>query len=132
MNRLFAVALCGAFAQAEQSHVITLTDENFDKMIKSHPYDNHWFVKFYATWDHHSKDLAPTWENFAELWADKVNVGEVNCTEQWNLCKRMKIKGYPSLYFFALGEPLEHFYDYHGARMIDDFVHYSVWEEYKG
>ena len=38
-----------------------------------------WFVKFYAPWCPHCKNLAPTWSEMASELRGQVNVGEVNC-----------------------------------------------------
>lgn len=38
-----------------------------------------WFVKFYAPWCGHCKNLAPTWIEMATQLKGQVNVGEVDC-----------------------------------------------------
>lgn len=38
-----------------------------------------WFIKFYAPWCPHCKNLAPTWTEMASQLRGQVNVGEVNC-----------------------------------------------------
>lgn len=40
-----------------------------------------WFVKFYAPWCPHCKNLAPTWSEMASELRGQVNVGEVNCED---------------------------------------------------
>lgn len=91
---------------------------NFESRIKEHPYHHHWFVKFYAPWCSISKHLAPVWEEFATDWSNAVNIAEVNCTEQWDLCKKYKIDSYPTILFFAVEDPPGEYYSYHGPRTV--------------
>ncbi|CAG8674538.1 17326_t:CDS:2, partial [Cetraspora pellucida] len=56
--------------------VVSLTSINFDDLTKSSP----WFVKFFAPWCGHCKNLAPTWEELGHNLQNKVNVGKVDCT----------------------------------------------------
>ncbi|CAG8501851.1 19859_t:CDS:2 [Racocetra fulgida] len=58
--------------------VISLTSTNFDDLTKSGP----WFVKFFAPWCGHCKNLAPTWEELGHKLQNKVNVGKVDCTTE--------------------------------------------------
>ena len=68
--------------------MVSLNNENFDESIASYPNENGWFVKFFAPWCGHCKHLAPTWTEFAEEWTNEVNVGEVDCTQYWDICNK--------------------------------------------
>eukprot|EP00306_Pavlova_sp_CCMP459_P012658 CAMPEP_0185192376 /NCGR_PEP_ID=MMETSP1140-20130426/18238_1 /TAXON_ID=298111 /ORGANISM="Pavlova sp., Strain CCMP459" /LENGTH=328 /DNA_ID=CAMNT_0027759121 /DNA_START=39 /DNA_END=1023 /DNA_ORIENTATION=+ len=98
-----------------------LTESNFDAITKlSAPDSNPWFVKFYAPWCGHCKKLAPTWEELAtKLEADgsNVKVGKVDVTQSRGLGDRFKVRGFPTLIYFADGQ----MYKYKGARTVDDF-----------
>lgn len=56
-----------------------------------------WFVKFYAPWCGHCKNLEPIWIDLAKKLKNKVNVGEVNCEDNKALCQELKITGLPTL-----------------------------------
>ena len=85
---------------------VTLTGENFAELVinkeTGEPVSNKpWFIKFYAPWCGHCKNLAPTWAEFANKHRelDDLNVGKIDCTEENNrpICSDYEIKGYPSL-----------------------------------
>ncbi|KAI9317131.1 thioredoxin-like protein [Dichotomocladium elegans] len=68
-----------------------------------------WFVKFYAPWCGFCKKLAPAWVEMAKDLKHQVNVGEVNCDMQRDVCTKNGVTGFPTLKLFANGE--EHLYN---------------------
>ncbi|KAI8074308.1 thioredoxin-like protein [Gilbertella persicaria] len=81
-----------------------------------------WFVKFYAPWCGHCKQLQPTWVDMAKQLKDKVNVAEVNCEDSKALCQEYKVTGLPTLSYFVHGAILK----YSGPRKLDNLVDYAV------
>ncbi|OAD06466.1 hypothetical protein MUCCIDRAFT_35246 [Mucor lusitanicus CBS 277.49] len=69
-----------------------------------------WFIKFYAPWCPHCKNLAPTWTEMASQLRGQVNVGEVNCDALPTVCETYEIRGFPTLKMFGQdgGEPVQY------------------------
>lgn len=67
------------------------------------------FVKFYAPWCGHCKKLKPEWD---KLNMDNVDIAEVDCTVDKELCEEHNIKGFPTIKY---GHP-EDLQDYKGGR----------------
>ena len=67
------------------------------------------FVKFYAPWCGHCKKLKPEWD---KLNINNVDIQEVDCTVEKELCEKHNIKGFPTIKY---GNP-EDLKDYNGDR----------------
>ena len=69
------VAVAAAAGTAERA----LTSESFTAVVT--PY-RHTFIKFYAPWCGHCKDMAVAWTALAERFADhpRVIIASVDCT----------------------------------------------------
>ena len=79
-----------------------LTKKNFSSLVydgKQSTSQDGWFVKFYAPWCGHCKKLAPIWDLYSEVEKD-VNVGQVDCTVETELCTQYEVKSFPTLIFF--------------------------------
>jgi protein disulfide-isomerase len=98
---------------------VELTPETFKKLVTDTR--DPWFIKFYAPWCHHCKDLAPNWQGMARKMQQRLNVGEVNCEAEKKLCKDLKIPGYPTVLFFREGQRIE----YEGLRGLGDLINYA-------
>nr|AAC37215.1 disulfide-like protein [Acanthamoeba castellanii]prf//2024291A protein disulfide isomerase-like protein [Acanthamoeba castellanii] len=95
-----------------------LTAENFTLATNG----GKWFVKFYAPWCGHCKNLAPTWEKAASELKGKVNIAKVDCTTDGFMCQLFGVRGYPTLKFFK-GDGLVR--DYSGVREVSDFSDFA-------
>ena len=80
------------------------------------------FVKFFAPWCGHCKNMAPIWEELAEKAGDTYLVAEVDCTETKELCQAHGVRGYPTLILFKDGVAVEE--RYAGQRTLESFVAY--------
>lgn len=99
---------------------VNLNSESFTKMVTNTQAG--WFIKFYAPWCNHCKAMAPAWNELANDFKDKLNIGEVNCDVDKRLCKDIKIRGYPTLLFFQGSEHME----YTGLRGLGDLMAFAT------
>ncbi|KAG9297510.1 hypothetical protein G9A89_001450 [Geosiphon pyriformis] len=85
------------------SNVIELTPDNFDEVVGK---DRAVFVKFYAPWCTHCKNLAPIWEELGEAFAsakDRVVIAKVDADNYHDLGSRYNVGGFPTLKWFDKG-----------------------------
>jgi len=98
--------------------VIVLTKSNFDSKTAA---EGLMLVKFYAPWCGHCKSLAPKWDKLASVSKDAgFKVGKIDCTENGDICKAQKIRGYPTIKLVRDGEWI----NYSGNRSVDSFVEF--------
>jgi len=122
------IALEPEEAVAEKG-LFTLTEKSF----KSHVAKGDTFIKFYAPWCGHCKNLAPTWDELAaKMGADgKATIAKVDCTKAQSLCQEHGIKGYPTLAYFRKGEKVEAYRGGRTMKDLSDFVASMSGEEKK-
>ena len=60
------------------------------------------FVEFYAPWNAQCQRLARIWDDLAKSLEkdEQVKIGELDCIQYPDICKRQGVKGYPSLLYF--------------------------------
>jgi len=96
--------------------VLVLDDSNFDEALAN---NNKLLIEFYAPWCGHCKSLAPEWSKAAVVLKDSpVKLAKVDCTVATATAKRFEIKGFPTIKYFANGNPSE----YQGGRTEKDIV----------
>ncbi|KAK4125551.1 thioredoxin-like protein [Parathielavia appendiculata] len=98
---------------------VSLTNDNFHRLVTNS--FEPWFIKFYAPWCHHCQKMAPNWEQLAKEMEGRLNIGEINCDAERQLCKDHGIRGYPTLMFFRGPEHVE----YQGLRGLGDLLSYA-------
>jgi len=80
-----------------------------------------WFVKFYAPWCSHCQAMAPAWKVMSTEMRGKLNIGEVNCEVEKQLCKDQNVNSYPTIIFFKDKNRV----DYNGLRGLGDLVSWA-------
>ncbi|ORM40913.1 Thioredoxin domain-containing protein [Babesia sp. Xinjiang] len=114
----------------EASYVVQLNDSNFEKLTQAATGSTTgpWFIKFYAPWCSHCRQMAPAWERAAKELKGVVNVADVDATRSPNVAKRFEIKGYPTIILIDKGR----MYHYkHGERSTDRLVSFATHEYQK-
>jgi len=104
-----------SLSQVVYSQPTELTSANWEQELKK----GTTFVKFYAPWCGHCKNLAPTWETLSqELRKSKIAVGKIDCTSVHNkdICELYEVKGFPTLYLIKDGKATR----YEGQRNLED------------
>jgi len=79
------------------------------------------FVKFFAPWCGHCKAMAPDWVSLSEKYSgnDLVDIAEVDCTENNDLCQKHGVQGFPTLRAFPIQSSDSDLYE--GARALAAF-----------
>lgn len=83
-------------------NVVELTNENFDEMVINSGKPA--LVDFWAEWCMPCKMLAPTVDELAGEYGDKVVVGKVDTDSQRDIAMRYGISAIPTLILFKDGE----------------------------
>jgi len=108
---------------AQGSDIWELTEANFNSTV-GRGADKPWFVKFYAPWCGHCKNLHPTWKSLASSLKGSVNVGRVDATSNQQLKESWEIEGFPTLKLISDGG---YVYTFTGAR---DFAELKAYAEH--
>ncbi|BGP24113.1 hypothetical protein JCM10295v2_003015 [Rhodotorula toruloides] len=83
------------------------------------------FVKFYAPWCSHCKQIAPKWKDLAAAVAPSgIRIYEMDCdaNENKKACRKEGVKAYPTLQFYNKGASVE----YAGKRSVDAFRDFAL------
>src|SRR6266581_7892311 len=80
---------------------IHVTDADFDKVVKEHPYV---IVDFWAEWCAPCRAIAPMIEDLAKQYAGKVTFVKVNTDENPKTPQQFTVMGIPTLLFFKGGK----------------------------
>ena len=85
--------------------VIVVTDEEFDSTVLQS--ERPVVLDFWAEWCQPCKMLAPTVEEIAGEYEDKIKVGKLNVDDNPNTATKYGIRGIPTLLFFKGGQVVQ-------------------------
>jgi len=85
--------------------VVIVTDSEFDSTVLQS--ERPVVLDFWAEWCQPCKMLAPTIEEIAGEYEDKVKVGKLNVDDNPNIATKYGIRGIPTLLFFKGGEVVQ-------------------------
>lgn len=99
---------------------VALTPETYDRAVTTTTGSSDlWFIKYYAPWCGHCQALQPMWAELARAMKGRLNIGEVNCDANPQVCRAAGVAAYPTLYFHR--GPVAR-YSYEGMRDVGDLV----------
>lgn len=106
--------------QVKKDAVLKLGDGDFDSTIA----EGITFVKFFAPWCGHCRNMAPTWEDLANKYSSQSNIkiAKVDCTEEQSVCSRHSVRGYPTLLLFRAGAQIAEFEEGRSLDSLSAFV----------
>ncbi|XP_054310541.2 protein disulfide-isomerase A2 isoform X1 [Pongo pygmaeus] len=102
----------------DQRPVKTLVGKNFEQVAFDET--KNVFIKFYAPWCTHCKEMAPAWEALAEKYQDHedVIIAELDATA--NELDAFAVHGFPTLKYFPAG-PGRKVIEYKSTRDLETF-----------
>ncbi|XP_068963910.1 protein disulfide-isomerase A2 [Petaurus breviceps papuanus] len=105
-------------ADWDQNPVKVLVGKNFEQVVFDE--SKNVFVKFYAPWCTHCKEMAQTWEDLAEKYKDHEDIIIAELDSTANELEAFTIRGFPTLKYFPAG-PDRKVIEYTSARDLETF-----------
>lgn len=97
---------------------VALTYKEFNRRVTATR--DSWFIQFYSPKSAYSRDIRPAWSQLSQQAKGLLNIGEVNCDEEKQLCKDAGVSQMPMLKFFASSIHSE----YKGLRGLGDLLQF--------
>ncbi|HUP85912.1 MAG TPA: thioredoxin [Acidimicrobiales bacterium] len=84
------------------ANIITLTDENFDEVVKSSTTPV--LVDYWAAWCGPCKAIAPILEELSSDWAGRITIAKLDVDAAPETARRFEVMSIPTLILFKDGE----------------------------
>ena len=95
--------------------------DNFMDIVLDEDWDV--FVKFYASWCPHCREMKPMWNDLGKVFNNHpekgVKIVQLDCA--YNDIPGIKISGYPTLYLFRAGQKKK-VLEFEGERNVDIWI----------
>lgn len=79
-----------------------------------------WFIQFYSPSSPYSRDIQPAWRQMARNAKGKLDIGQVNCDVEKELCAEANADEMPTLKYFASSMSVK----YTGLRGVGDLLQF--------
>jgi protein disulfide-isomerase A6 len=107
----------------DNTDVVQLTDESFEKEVLNPEGKGGWLVEFYAPWCGHCKSLAPEWKKAATALSGAIKIAAVDATIHQEVARKYNVQGYPTIKFFPPGGEAPE--EYNAGRTADAIIDYG-------
>jgi thioredoxin 1 len=105
---------------AAGSHVVTLTDDNFEQEVMKH--NAPVLVDFWASWCAPCRAIAPIIDELATKYEGQVKIGKLNVDEQPSSAGSLGIRALPTLLLFKNGQVVEQIVGAAAKEKIDAII----------
>lgn len=113
------LSVVGLLASGALARLLSLDEESFEEVVIKSGKPS--FVKFYAPWCFHCKQMAQTWEDLADTYeGEDVQIVEIDADMYKGVRSRYGISSFPQVKLFKPDQitvPI----DYEGGRNIEEF-----------
>ena len=117
---LFVSIILILFSIPTRTEILRLTDKNFNKALKSHPF---LIVKFYSEGCKYCREMAPEYRKASQM-AIKMDFpykfGEMDTEEAVRTKKKYKVNQVPTIKLFIRGKHI----DFNGARTAQNILNF--------
>jgi protein disulfide-isomerase len=76
----------------------SFNETSFDDMVLNSK--TPWIIKYFSPYCPHCRSMKGAWLDMAKKLKGEINVGEVNCDKESDLCKTAKVSQIPGIFFY--------------------------------
>ena len=99
------------------ANTVAVTDANFESEVEKH--DKLVVVDFWATWCGPCRQIAPSLEQLAQEYQDKVKVTKLDVDANQQSAMRFNVRSIPMLLFFKGGKVVDQIIGAHPKASIE-------------